>query len=84
MKVKELMEMLENFDPDDFVFLTLNGATQYFFVDALIGDISGSPIISSNEAPDYDDVHGFAEVCFGEHYKTMTPLKREILKEFIG
>ena len=84
MKVRELIEILKGYDPDDYVFLTLNGASQYFFVDSVTDDISGSPIISSDEAPDYDDVHGFASACFGEHYKTMTPLKREILKEFIG
>lgn len=83
MKVRELIEILKNYDLDDFVFLTINGATQYFFVDAVVDDVSGAPILESHEAVEFDDIIGLAKECYNENYKMMTPIKRGILEELL-
>lgn len=82
MKVGELRKLLDKYDDNDFVHISICGAKQYYHVDKVEETILGKPILVADEAPDFADIEGFADACWDEHYKSLSELEKQAIREF--
>lgn len=82
MLVKDLKRALEPYEDDAFVFIAIEGSRSYAFVDKIDKTSKGHPILTSIEAPTFDDLEGLADACWDEHYKDLNELERSAILEF--
>lgn len=84
MKVGELRKLLDKYDDETFVCITINGAKSYYHVDKVEETTLGKPIpiLVADEAPDFADIEGFADACWDEHYKSLSELEKQAIREF--
>ena len=82
MKKSELIKALDPYDDDAFVFITQEGNRSYMFIDKVTETRQGQPILTSVEAPSFDDLEGLADACWDEHYKDLNDLEKSAILEF--
>ena len=82
MKKADLLKVLDLFEDDDFVYISINGAKTYFSIGKIEVTILGKPILLAEEAPDFESIEGMAVECYKEHKKSMSNLQKEALKSF--
>lgn len=82
MRLKDLKKALEPYDDDAFVFITQEGNRSVLFIDKVTETRQGQPVLTSNEAPTFDDLEGLADACWDEHYKDLNELERSAILEF--
>jgi len=82
MKVAELRKALDRFDDDAYVYITMEGSRSYAFIDKIDTTSKDEPILTSNEAPTFDDLEGLADACWDEHYKSLSELEKQAIREF--
>lgn len=82
MKISELKKALEPYDDDAFVFITQEGNRSYMFIDKVTETRQGQPILTSVEAPTFDDLESLADACWDEHYKDLNELEKSAILEF--
>lgn len=82
MNVAELRKSLDKFKDDAYVFITIEGSRFYAFIDKIDTTGKGEPILTSIEAPTFDDLEGLADACWDEHYKSLSELEKQAIREF--
>lgn len=82
MKKSELIKALEKYDDDDFVYIAQDGSRTYLFIDKVTETRQGKPILTSVEAPTFDDLESLADACWDEHYKDLNDLEKSAILEF--
>lgn len=82
MNKVELITALAEFPDDIEVFITLPGATQIFYIDKVTKHNEKSPVLETNEAPEYDDIEGMADACWDEHFKDMSESEKTAIMVF--
>ena len=82
MTKKELTKALEPYKDDDTVFLTMEGLRANYFADKITETRQGQPVLTSIEAPTFDDLEGLADACWDEHYKSLSDLEKSAILEF--
>lgn len=82
MRKSELIKALEKYDDDAFVFITQEGNRSMLFIDKVTESRQGQPILTSNEAPTFDDLEGLADACWDEHYKSLNEMEKSAILEF--
>lgn len=82
MKISELKKALEKYDDDSFVFIAQDGSRTYLFIDKVTETRKGQPILTSNEAPTFDDLESLADACWDEHYKELSETEKSAILEF--
>ena len=82
MKKSELIKALEKYDDDSFVFIAQDGSRTYLFIDKVTETRRGQPILTSIEAPTFEDLESLADACWDEHYKDLNDLEKSAILEF--
>lgn len=82
MKKADLLKALEPYEDDRFVYISIKGARLYFHIDKIEKTILGGPILTAEEAPDFESIEGMAVECYEEHRDSMSNLQKEALRSF--
>lgn len=82
MKVSALRKVLDKYDDNDFVHISIEGSREYFYIDKVEETILGKPILTAEEAPSFESLEGIAKACYEEHKDSLTELQISALENF--
>lgn len=74
----ELLKALERYDNDKEVFITLPGARTIFYVDMVNSHSDGSPVLETEEAPDFGDLVGMAAAHYEEYHSRISVVQEGV------
>ena len=80
--VSDLKKLLEEYDDNDFVFITLEGSRSHYFIDKTEETINGKLVLACEDAPEFEDIEGMASACYEENKSLLSQLQITALSCF--